>query len=114
MDKSKKYSPELQEEPMRMVFKHERAQESQWAPIRSILGKVGSTTAMLRKCVPQVERSHRPSTHQLALELAAVRPSRGSPRRARSLSASPLQNTFYRHNGDGGSSLRLCRISGAG
>ena len=56
MNKTKKYSPEVRERAVRMVFEHEVQHESQRAAIRSIAAKNGCTAETLRKWVRQAER----------------------------------------------------------
>jgi transposase len=51
-----KYSPEVRERAVRMVFEHQTEHESQWAAIVSIAGKIGCTPESLRKWVRQSER----------------------------------------------------------
>jgi transposase len=53
---SKRYSPEVRERAVRLVFEHEAEHESQWAAIGSIAGKLGCTPETLRKWVRQAER----------------------------------------------------------
>jgi transposase len=53
---SKKYSAEVRERAVRMVFEHQDEYESQWAAMASIAEKIGCTTESLRKWVRQVER----------------------------------------------------------
>lgn len=53
---SKKFSPEVRERAVRMVFEHRGEYESQWAAMASIAEKIGCTTESLRKWVRQVER----------------------------------------------------------
>ena len=52
----KKYSPEVRERAVRMVFEHRGEHESQWAAIESIAAKIGCTTETLRGWVRQHER----------------------------------------------------------
>ena len=56
MNKSKRYSPEIRERVVRMVFEHERDHSSQWATICSIATKIGCTSETLRNWVRQAER----------------------------------------------------------
>lgn len=56
MNTSKRYSPEVRERAVRLVFDHQREHESQWAAIGSIAGKIGCTPETLRKWVRQTER----------------------------------------------------------
>jgi transposase len=56
MPRPSKYSPELRERAVRMVFEHAREHPSQWAAMRSIAEKLGCTTEALRRWVRQAER----------------------------------------------------------
>jgi transposase-like protein len=51
-----KYSAEVRERAVRLVFEHQDEHESQWAAIVSIATKIGSTAETLRKWVRQAER----------------------------------------------------------
>ena len=56
MNTTQKYSPEVRERAVRMVFEHQGEHESQWAAINSIATKIGCTGETLRKWVRQAER----------------------------------------------------------
>ena len=56
MGKRSRYSPEVRERAVRMVWEQEQEHDSQWAAIRSIAGKIGCTAETLRKWVRQAER----------------------------------------------------------
>jgi transposase len=56
MRKSPKFSPEVMERAVRMVFDAKDQYPSQWAAIQSIAGKIGCTSETLRKWVRQGER----------------------------------------------------------
>ena len=56
MGRPSKYSPELRERAVRMVFEHTEAHASQWATIRSVAEKLGCTVEALRRWVRQAER----------------------------------------------------------
>jgi transposase len=56
MARPSKYSPELRDRAVRMVFEHAPEYPSQWAAIRSIAEKLGCTSEALRRWVRQAER----------------------------------------------------------
>jgi transposase-like protein len=56
MSRPSKYSPELRERAVRMVFDHAHEYPSQWATIRSVAEKLGCTVEALRRWVRQAER----------------------------------------------------------
>lgn len=56
MRKSPKFSPEVQDRAVRMVFDAKDQYPSQWAAIESIAAKIGCTAETLRRWVRQVER----------------------------------------------------------
>lgn len=56
MSKATRYSPELRDRAVRMVFEHAADYPSQWAAIRSIAEKLGCKTESLRRWVRQAER----------------------------------------------------------
>ena len=53
---TKKYSPEVRERAVRMVFEHQNEHTSQWAAIGSIAGKIGCSPETLRAWVRRAER----------------------------------------------------------
>ena len=56
MGKRSRYSAEVRERAVRMVFDQEGRHNSQWGAIRSIAEKLGCTPETLRKWVRQAER----------------------------------------------------------
>jgi transposase len=56
MNTTQKYSPEVRERAVRLVFEHQTEHESQWSAIISIANKIGCTAETLRKWVRQAER----------------------------------------------------------
>jgi transposase-like protein len=56
MGRPSKYSPELRERAVRMVFDHAKDYASEWAALRSIAEKLGCKTESLRRWVRQAER----------------------------------------------------------
>jgi transposase len=56
MGRQGRYSPEVRERAVRMVFDQEAQHSSQWSAIQSIASKIGCTAETLRKWVRQAER----------------------------------------------------------
>ena len=56
MGTQKRYSAEVRERGVRMVYEHQDEYPSQWAAITSIAPKLGCTAETLRKWVRQAER----------------------------------------------------------
>jgi transposase len=55
MNKSIRYSPEVRERAVRLVFEHQGEHASQWAALSSIASKIGCTPETLRKWVRRAE-----------------------------------------------------------
>jgi transposase len=55
MDKRTRYSPEIRERAVRLVFDQQREQGSQWSAIGSVAVKIGCTPETLRKWVRRAE-----------------------------------------------------------
>jgi transposase len=55
MSKSMRYSPEVRERAVRMVFEHQREYPSQWQAVVSIASKIGCTAETLRQWVRRAE-----------------------------------------------------------
>ena len=56
MGRRSKYSPELRERAVRMVFEHAPEYPSQWGAIRSVAEKIGCPVEGLRRWVRQAEQ----------------------------------------------------------
>ena len=56
MGRRSRYSAEVRERAVRMVFEHQGEHDSQWAAICSIAEKMGCSAETLRKWVRQAER----------------------------------------------------------
>ena len=55
MRKSPKFSPEVRERAVRMVFEHRHEHPSQWAAVESIAAKIGCVSQTLHTWVKQHE-----------------------------------------------------------
>ncbi len=55
MSKSDRYSPEVRDRAVRMLFEHKADYESEWAAMESIASKIGCTAETLRKWVRRAE-----------------------------------------------------------
>jgi transposase len=55
MSKITRYSPEVKERAVRMVFEHQGEYPSQWQAVVSIASKIGCTAETLRKWVRRAE-----------------------------------------------------------
>jgi len=51
MKKSERYSPEVMERAVRLVFESREQHDSEWAAIESVAGKIGCTAETLRRWV---------------------------------------------------------------
>ena len=56
MARPSRYSPEVRERAVRLVWEHQSEYDSEWAAIGSIAAKIGCTAETLRKWVRQAER----------------------------------------------------------
>lgn len=63
--KSIRFSPEVRDRAVRMVFEHRGEHDSQWKAIMSIAAKIGCTAETLRSWVRKAERDRglRPGTN---------------------------------------------------
>jgi transposase len=68
MGKSVKYSSEVRERAVRLVFEQQRDYESQWAAIASVAEKIGCTAETLRKWVRAAERQQVPEEQARLVE----------------------------------------------
>ena len=55
MKTTNRYSPEVRERAVRLVFEQQGEYDSQWAALNSIAGKIGCTAETLRKWVRRTE-----------------------------------------------------------
>ncbi|WP_440030503.1 IS3 family transposase [Chromobacterium amazonense] len=73
MSKSTKFSPEVRERAVRMVFDAKDQYESQWAAIVSIAAKIGCTAETLRRWIRQQERNTGQNDGPAGTEAARVK-----------------------------------------
>ena len=73
MSKSIRYSPEVRERAVRMVFEHQREYPSQWQAVVSIASKIGCTAETLRKWVRRAEIDAGRRTGVTSDELARIK-----------------------------------------
>lgn len=73
MGKQGRYSPEVRERAVRLVFEQQGHHESQWAAIVSVAEKIGCTTETLRKWVRAAERQQIPEQQALDAERERVK-----------------------------------------
>ena len=55
MNRNKRYSPEVRERAVRLLFEHQGEYDSEWAALKSIASKIGCTAETLRKWVRRSE-----------------------------------------------------------
>ena len=73
MGKQGRYSPEVRERAVRLVFEQQEHHESQWAAINSVAEKIGCTSETLRKWVRAAERQQIPEQRALDAERERVK-----------------------------------------
>ncbi|WP_373298277.1 IS3 family transposase [Paludibacterium paludis] len=73
MSKSTKFSPEVRERAVRMVFDAKDQYESQWAAFVSIASKIGCTAETLRRWIRQQERNTGQNDGPAGTEAARVK-----------------------------------------
>ena len=73
MGKQGRYSPEVRERAVRLVFEQQDDYESQWAAIVSVAEKIGCTSETLRKWVRAAERQQIPEQQALGAERERVK-----------------------------------------
>ncbi len=73
MGKQGRYSPEVRERAVRLVFEQQEHHESQWAAINSVAEKIGCTSETLRKWVRVIERQQIPEQQVLDAERERVK-----------------------------------------
>ena len=56
MGRPSRYSPEVRERAVGLVFDHEQRHDSQWAANRSVAEKIGCSSETLRHWIHQAER----------------------------------------------------------
>jgi transposase len=56
MNRATRYSPDIRERAVPMVFEHQADYDSQWAAMNSIAAKIGCTAETLRKWARRAAR----------------------------------------------------------
>ncbi len=73
MVKRVRYSQEVKERAVRLVFEQRKQHDSQWAAITSVAEKIGCTGETLRKWVRLAERHQIPAEQERLLEQHRIR-----------------------------------------
>lgn len=73
MGRPSRFSPEVRERAVRMVFDHESEYDSQWAAIRMVADKIGCSSETLRNWVRQAERDQGARPGPTSEELAELK-----------------------------------------